>query len=109
MISRYKGTVRDGPGGPGPPLEQCEWSKRYVHLFEFLTADRWDDGSEREPGTLLLCSGEGRIRVWLNNRAEGLSAWLSGSTVTEALGAIEAALASGTVDWRRARGPRKKA
>jgi hypothetical protein len=108
VFTRYKGPVREASNGAGQPLAHCDWSRRYVTLFAFLTDDRWDDGSEREPGTMLLCSGEGRVRIWLHSRSEGLSAWLSGGTFEEAFGAAETALAAGNVEWRRSKKPTRR-
>jgi len=101
VVSRHKGQVREGPGGSGPPLARSDWNRRYVHVWSFIADDRYDDGGERLPGTILLCTGEGRVRLWLHNRDEGLSAWLSGETVEAVFGSAEEALGTATVEWRR--------
>jgi len=103
VVSRHKGPVREGGCGNFPPLTRSEWSKQYGHLWDFIVDDRYDDGTERLPGTFLLCTGEGRIRVWLHDRDQALSAWFSGATVEDALRSADSALGTATVEWRRAK------
>lgn len=103
MLSRHKGPIKEGNDGTFPPLPLSAWSKEYPHVFEFLTGDRYDDGTVRLPGTVLLCFGEGRLRLWLHDRDQGLSAWLSGESVEALFKAADQGLADATVEWRRPR------
>ena len=77
------------------------FSEMYPHLWEHLTVAQWDDGKPRVLSTLLVLT-EGLWKGWLNNKAEGLSAWFSASGFDELLLTIEQSLAEGRVEWRRA-------
>lgn len=83
-------------------LRACQFGKSFPHLAEFLTDDTFEGGAFRLPGTVLICSGEGRVRVWINDKAEGLTAWVSGSTVWDALCAADEAIYSADTEWRSA-------
>lgn len=78
-------------------------------LVEFLGESSWPDGAEREPGTVLICTGEGRWRVWLNDKGSGTAAWTSGSTLEEALFSAEKGLREDTLEWRqqKEKGPKR--
>lgn len=93
---------------PAEPTEACPLTEAYPALDEFLTLTVWDDGSRRETGTLLLCTGDGRYRAWLNDRDAGVSAWVSSGTLSGLLEAIEKGLREGGMEWRVPKGrPRR--
>jgi len=94
---------RPGDLGGGVDLSvpvPCALADDYPHLWAFLADPQYDDGEQRETGTLLVTVGEGRVRVWLHDRAESCSAWVSGDDLTLALLACEKGLASGSLEWR---------
>jgi hypothetical protein len=70
-------------------------------VLEYLSSTRWDDGSERQTSTVLVFCEEGRWKACLNDRAMDRTAFVSGNTPEGLLTNLEAALADGTVDWRR--------
>lgn len=72
----------------------------YPDVWAMLTDDRWDDGSPRERSTILILVDGGTVKLWLNDRAMGRAAWVSGETVEGALEALNGALYDGTVAWR---------
>lgn len=90
----------------GPPAPD-EFVDRFPSLVEFLSAEKYEDGSAREPGTLLLVWQDGRWRAWLNDRGVGDAAWLSSHGLSSLLASVEAGLAEGSLEWRRQR-PRGK-
>jgi hypothetical protein len=82
----------------------CSWSKELPNLVEFLSRSAWPDGKARETGTVLVCFGEGRWRLWLNDRDfDGLSAWVSAETLRGVLLAAEKGLAGNSLEWRAPR------
>lgn len=93
--------VQPTEGGGG--LLACDLCRRWPTLAEFLACSVYDDGSEREPGTLLVCVSEGRWRGWLNDRGQGAAAWVSGSTFDALMDSLEDGLLSNALEWRRAR------
>lgn len=81
-------------------------------LWEYLSADAWPDGSERETSTVTMFVEQGMVKVCLSDRANDRSAWSSGETLEEAVLSLEGALAADRTDWRKrpssARGSRPK-
>jgi len=74
--------------------------RRSPTLFQFLTDDHWDDGSPREPGTLLLFADGGRFKACLNDRDSGSSVFVSGVSLEAILEALEEGLAGDSLEWR---------
>lgn len=97
-------SASDGPNLGA--LVSCSFGEQYPSLWAFLTDSEWEDGTERETGTLLVCVSEGRAKGWLNDRSEGRSCWVSSSTITGVLEAADAVLRTGEGDWRDT--PRKR-
>lgn len=69
-------------------------------MAEFVSAGNWSDGTVRVPGTLLICTGEGRWRAWLNDRDGEVAAWVSASSLQLLLEAVEMGLREGSLEWR---------
>lgn len=84
--------------------------KRWPLLWEYLSSDRWEDGTSRETSTLLLLVDDGTLKACLNDRAVDVSCWQAGDSLLSLLDGLEASLASDTVQWRvrQQKGGRKK-
>lgn len=82
------------------PLEDDVQALGYQALVEFIRVEEWMDGSVRTPGTLLLCWGDGRWRLWLNNRDGSETAWVSSDSLEGVLSAANTGLANGDLEWR---------
>lgn len=87
--------------------EDRELEQRMPGLFEFLSLARWDDGSPRVPGTVLLMAQDGVYKAWLNDRDCDRSAFLSAPGIAELLLSVNDHLVADTVPWRGA-DPRKR-
>lgn len=83
-----------------PPVQTCSVGSSYPCLYAFLSDSRWDDGSARECGTLLLCFAEGRFRGCLTDKALRRQAWLSGETLADLLASVEGGLEHDSLEWR---------
>lgn len=98
---------REVVGGESPGFSAAQEGpldgKLLVALVEFLAVTRWPDGSLREPGSLTLFVDEGTPKACLNDKGQGLVAFVSGSSLTDLLLAIEDKLRDGSLDWRRSR------
>lgn len=99
--------------GVSPALEACKLTAKYPGLAEFLSSVAWTAEEARETGTVLICTGDGRWRAWLNDRDGGVTAWVSAGTLTGLLDALEQGLVGGGLEWRKAKvwgggGGRKK-
>jgi hypothetical protein len=70
-------------------------------LLEHLSVAQWEDGSERETSTLLVFTEDGTWKACLNDRSHDRTAWAAGRSLVGLLLGLEAAVAAGTVEWRR--------
>ena len=65
------------------------------------------DGKRRDSSTILVFCEEGRVKVCLSDREEGLVLFRSGRTLEEAVDALEACLVDGSADWRERKGGKR--
>lgn len=110
MSQMYATRESQGPGGsPAPvPVLDAGFVSHWPALFEYLTLLSWDDGSAREPATLLVFVDEGRWKACLNDKANARVGWRSADSFAGLLDVVEAGLAGGSMDWRRAKAPPPK-
>lgn len=90
--------------GPGPAcLADPAFERGLPALWEYLTLRSYDDGSPRQAATLLVFVEDGTWKACLSDREAQRSAWAAAGTFQGVLAALEASLATGTVQWRMAR------
>lgn len=105
IARREKSSVESGAASIG---EACSIMIRYPHLWEFLTASTFEDGSARTLPSMTLF-GDGRLlKACVNDKAEGTVAFVTGTTLQTILEALEEGLAGDCLDWRRSVGGGKK-
>lgn len=75
-------------------------SKRLPALCEFLAALTWPDGLPRVSGSLTVFAEDGRLKVWLSDRDQGLGGVVTVQSLESLLLDVEAALAKDSVQWR---------
>lgn len=85
-------------GGPDK-----EFMSEHPAIVEYLTEDKWPDGSSRELATLLIFVEGGCWKCCLNDKARQMTGWASAGGMVSLLEALEGLLAKGGMDWRRAK------
>jgi hypothetical protein len=76
----------------------------YPELAEFLFVRKWpDDGADRETGTVLLFGDGVNLKAMLNDRAQGLVAFITIDPDEDLLGSLERAVVATGTDWRPAK------
>jgi hypothetical protein len=75
-----------------------------VPLVEFLGQTKWPDGKERRTGTVMLLHEDGVWKAWLHDRAQGLTAWVSTSTLVDLLPAVAVCIEGEGASWRADKG-----
>lgn len=80
------------------------WSGKYEALWEYLTCDQDEKGSERERAMLMFFVDGSVFKACLQDRATSRSLWASGGSMEQALEALEGCLRSPAPDWRAMRG-----
>lgn len=75
----------------------------YPCILEHLTEAKYPDGSERQTSSLVVVADTQSWRVCLSDRDNSRVMWKTGSTLQEALDAIELGLmGDDPSDWRKA-------
>lgn len=93
---------RAGSGGGGQLAPAPEWVAKAVPcLWEFLTDGKWDDGATRQLGTVLLFLDGFVWKCWVNDKAQGRTAFVSGESLLDCLMAVEEGLREDWLDWRQ--------
>ena len=82
------------------PLEDS-LSVLFPTLSEFLSEQRWADGSQRLTGTVLIMVDDGVWKMCLHDRHSALSAWLSAPSWSMLLDVAERKVVAAEVDWRK--------
>jgi hypothetical protein len=80
-----------------------EFRRVYPALWEYLSCDKWEDGTVRETATLLFFVDQERLSVCLTDRSGDRVAFNSGTTWGGLLAELEANLEDDSLEWR----PRK--
>jgi len=102
-MSQYirKEQAPKGPGGAqGKVVPPEDIVSRFPALWEYLSLDRWEDGKKREVSSLTLFWGDGRLKAALNDKANGRVLFSAGTSLSDLLVSLEAALVSGDAEWK---------
>jgi len=110
-MEEYKGfrrkPKREGAAGssdlPEPPARFGYWE-----LWAFLAHLRWEDGSGRIPGTIILFVDDGRLKACLNDRDGCAVAFVTVPEEEHVLEYLNLVLRSDGAEWRSARGKGRK-
>lgn len=81
-------------------FEDKSFQGRFPTLYEYLTCDKWEDGTARATSTLLLFLDAGILKGCINDRAMSRSLFVGGSTLQSLLEAAEEALRAENPGWR---------
>ncbi len=89
-------------------LEACSLGSRYEHLWEFITAVEFLDGSKRATPSVTLFCDAGLLKACLNDKEQGLVAFVTGTSLTAVLEAMNEGLLGDALDWRKSTGQVRK-
>ena len=103
---RRSPSVNGGMGSGGGSAPSAADTTQLPALLEFLTSHVWPDGSARQTGTALLLVDEGRVKVCLSDRDQGLVLFVTAPSLVDAVSTAEDALRSPDADWRPSRASR---
>lgn len=101
-ISKPSGS---GGGGGRSAAPLGGWLKELTPtLLEYLSETQYDDGSPRQTATLTVFVETGVVKLCLNDRDLGRTAWVTSDSLENAIAAMEGRLADGSADWRSTSG-----
>lgn len=92
------GTIPPAPTGFG----------KLPALWEFLSVSFWDDGSPREPGTILVWFDGKGINGMLRDRDSKCVAFASAEDLAGILAAFDRGIRNGSLEWKPERAGRRK-
>jgi hypothetical protein len=72
----------------------------YPHLYEHIMTERWEDGTAREPHTLLLFGDSWMWKAMLKDRVKSRVCFQTAPSFTELLEIVEGVVKTGKADWR---------
>lgn len=87
-------------GGPQPAMRDSVTQSLYPTLWMYLTDTKWDDGSPREPASLLVFMQDGVLKGMLKDKNALACLWVASSTLGGLLAALEASLNDPSAEWR---------
>lgn len=95
-----RGDSRRVEGKVSAPVEPDGFSSVYPVLWSHLVQDKWEDGSARATGSLLVFSQDGMLKGMLRDKEHGLCLWVASHSVTGLLEALEAGASDPETEWR---------
>lgn len=88
--------------------EMCAIAAAHPALWEHLSECVWESGQPRVTSTLMVFVEDGLVKLCLHDRASARSSWVSGKTLSGALGVLETQLEQHSVEWRKDRAQGKR-
>ena len=80
---------------------ECEIALAHPRLVEFLQEAKYEDGSARKTGTMTFFVEDGAVKLCLNDRDVGETAWVTAATIQDVLRLAEKGLEEGSLGWRK--------
>ena len=80
----------------------------YPAVWEYLTEREWEKGKKRETSTLTFFVDEDEWKIAFNDRGNQRAAFITASSFTEVLAALEQGLQEDSLDWRKSRGEKNR-
>lgn len=102
--------------GVASKLDDNDTKSLFPTLWDYMTQDRWDDGTPRETSSLLIFAQDGMLKAMLRDRENGQCLWTAGVSVATVMFQLDTALNDPNADWKadkavpstQAKNPRKK-
>jgi len=88
-------------------VEDDGFYARWPHVFDFLTQLRWEDGTPRQVGTVVLFVEDGKPKACLSDKDADEVCFVTGGGFLEALDLAEAGLGMDKLDWRHSKARRR--
>ena len=82
---------------------ECNLAIGNPSLWEFLVERSYEDGSKRQPGTMMVFTEDGWFKMMLNDKDNARIAFVAGDTLENVLGAADLGLRDGKLDWRKSK------
>jgi len=95
-----KRIVKAAGGGCGVAAADPKFSEKYPATWEYLSQLEWEDGTPRKLAKLSLSLVEGRWTACFVDADSNRLAFLSATTFTELMTALEKRLSSDSMEWR---------
>jgi len=106
FVRRARETLKNASTAAYP--DDAGFIENYPAIWDFMTCDRYDDGKARQRSSLTVFCDGAAFKASLNDKEAKCSAFVSGTTFSDVLSVLEAALQDDTADWRSWNGQKKK-
>ena len=92
---------RPVPQGSVPgTIVDVKFQKAYPTVWDYVVQSKWDDGTPRETGSIMIFVQDGCFKGMLRDKDAGCVLWVAAPSIFGVLEAMEAAVSSPTADWR---------
>ena len=98
LMKRPEKPTGDRPVGPG--VSDPQMQQRCPALWEYLTSTVYDDGSPREPSTLLVFLQDGALKGMLRDKDGDRCLWVAARSLVGLLDALDGQVQDPSADWR---------
>ncbi len=98
-----KGDSRKVSGQSASSLDGGEWAGSFPGLWSHMTQVRWEDGSARQPSSLLIFEQDGMLKAMLRDKSAGLCLWVAARSVPDIFCALEGGIMDADTEWRQDR------
>ena len=87
-------------GGPSPFDDDKPFRIKFPRTWDYLTQDKWEDGSPRQLATVSIFPDGGMFKIMLKDANFGLLLFASADNLTDLWASLEARLIDPGADWR---------
>lgn len=101
-ISRYCAQAVDA-AVPGECVTDPELARSHPIIHAFLTTARGPDGKPQPTATLTVFADAQGFKIRLANRAQGFDLWAGGTSLSDAMAALESMFKHDPIPWRKAK------
>jgi hypothetical protein len=91
--------VKEGNVPTRDPLSQ-----NHANLWDFMTQSAWEDGTDRETGSMLIFCDAGALKAMLKDRDSGMCLWITAPALGSLLDVADAKLVDPAAEWKKDRG-----
>lgn len=109
MSLARRSKVADSGSTSDPTLPDKGFWASFPDLLSFTSQSKWEDGSSRLTGTMMVFTEGGQWKCWLHDRDACQGCFVTGTTIEGLLKAANAAVGASGGDWRPDRKGGKRA
>lgn len=89
-------------GGLSPPWDDDMFKEEYPAIFAFLYDTKYEDGSQRAPGSISIFVNGYSLKFAVNDKDRGVVAFVTAPTWAEMMQIVDDGIRNDNLDWKAA-------